>query len=547
MTTIHGFCNRLLAAHPVAAGIDPGFRVLDAPEADAGRARGLRRARSSRVPRRTATAAAREETVAAFDIDGLRAIVSGVHAELRSRGEAEPRLPEPPPSDPVEAIARAIEAAAGGAGGAEARAIPNASWSSGRWRGSASPAPPPALDELRRCAPTARRRRSPPTARRSTRRSRARAEAGEGGEAYRHLAELLALFSAPLRGGQGTPRRDRLRGPADPRRAAARAGRDRRGLPGPLQPPAGRRVPGHQPPAAAADRGAARARAASWSWSATSCSRSTASATPTSTSSAGSGELIEAARRRRADGAERQLPLAAGGDRRRQPLRRARCSATTYRPLRVGAPPRPSRRRPAQGPAVELLLTAPRRLGRGGDRARAGDRRPHAAQLPGRGARPRRAPARARRRGRRRAARWSCCCAPSPTSTPTRTRWSAPACAPTWSAAAATGPSSRSPTSARCWRRSPTRSTTRRCSAPSPRPPAASPRTRSGCCARRRAGGATSGRRWSAAAGARRGGAGRARAAASRSPSAELALLRELRRDDRAACASAARGSRSPA
>ena len=59
------------------------------------------------------------------------------------------------------------------------------------------------------------------------------------------------------------------------------------------------------------------------------------------------------------------------------------------------------------------------------------------------------------------AARWSCCCAPSPTSTPTRTRWSGPACAPTWSAGAATGPSSRSRTCAACWRRSPTRSTTR--------------------------------------------------------------------------------------
>jgi ATP-dependent helicase/nuclease subunit A len=32
VTTIHGFCNRVLAAHPVAAGVDPGFRVLDAPE-----------------------------------------------------------------------------------------------------------------------------------------------------------------------------------------------------------------------------------------------------------------------------------------------------------------------------------------------------------------------------------------------------------------------------------------------------------------------------------------------------------------------------------
>ena len=29
ITTIHGFCRRLLAAHPVAAGIDPRFGGLD--------------------------------------------------------------------------------------------------------------------------------------------------------------------------------------------------------------------------------------------------------------------------------------------------------------------------------------------------------------------------------------------------------------------------------------------------------------------------------------------------------------------------------------
>ena len=32
--TIHGFCRRLLAAHPVAAGLDPRFRVLDEAEAE---------------------------------------------------------------------------------------------------------------------------------------------------------------------------------------------------------------------------------------------------------------------------------------------------------------------------------------------------------------------------------------------------------------------------------------------------------------------------------------------------------------------------------
>jgi ATP-dependent exoDNAse (exonuclease V) beta subunit len=34
ISTIHGFCRRLLASHPAAAGIDPRFRVVDEPEAD---------------------------------------------------------------------------------------------------------------------------------------------------------------------------------------------------------------------------------------------------------------------------------------------------------------------------------------------------------------------------------------------------------------------------------------------------------------------------------------------------------------------------------
>ncbi len=33
VTTIHGFCRRLLAQHPIAAGLDPRFRVIDAAEA----------------------------------------------------------------------------------------------------------------------------------------------------------------------------------------------------------------------------------------------------------------------------------------------------------------------------------------------------------------------------------------------------------------------------------------------------------------------------------------------------------------------------------
>ena len=210
-----------------------------------------------------------------------------------------------------------------------------------------------------------------------------------------------------------------------------------------------------------------------------------------------------------------------------------------YTPLRVGALPS-TPQPPGEGPAVELLLTGRDGWDEDGIRARPGDRRPHARQPAGRGALPRRAAARARRPGRRARRRWSSCCAPSPASTPTRTRSSGRACAPTWSAAAATGPSSRSPTSARCWRRSPTRSTTRRCSGALASPACgAAPDT---LWLLRAAAGR--GRHiWpSARAGRRRWArtSARPRAGSSRSPPAELALLRGFaRRSSR--CAGARR------
>ncbi len=204
ITTIHGFCNRLLAAHPVAAGIDPGFRVLDAPAT----ARAAREAFDGALREFLAAAgpisppdisaqrpqASREELVAAFDVEGLRAIVAGVHAELRSRGEAEPRLPDPPASDPVEAIARAIEAA--GAALEELRETdPKRDLLERALERLAEPGPPPGLDELRALRTDSRAKAILPYREAIDAAISRTAEAGEGGQAYRHLAELLELFS----------------------------------------------------------------------------------------------------------------------------------------------------------------------------------------------------------------------------------------------------------------------------------------------------------------------------------------------------------------
>jgi ATP-dependent helicase/nuclease subunit A len=90
--TFHGFCARLLRAHAREAGIEDEFAILDESQA-------------SRL-RRAAFAAALGEFVgggfdeavdliAAYTADRARATVLGLYAELRSRGQRRPRLPEP--------------------------------------------------------------------------------------------------------------------------------------------------------------------------------------------------------------------------------------------------------------------------------------------------------------------------------------------------------------------------------------------------------------------------------------------------------------------
>ncbi|HET7418594.1 MAG TPA: UvrD-helicase domain-containing protein [Solirubrobacterales bacterium] len=190
ITTIHGFCNRVLAAHPVAAGVDPGFRVLDAPEA----ARAAREAFDDALVEFLAAGdAAREETVATYDVEGLRGLIVAVHDELRSRGSADPRLPEPPRSDPEAALGRAAEAAreclAELKEGDAKRELPERALARLEAAG-----PAPDLDELRALATTSKAKALGPY-REAIEAAIARtAEAGEGGTVYGHLAELLRLF-----------------------------------------------------------------------------------------------------------------------------------------------------------------------------------------------------------------------------------------------------------------------------------------------------------------------------------------------------------------
>ncbi len=91
VTTIHGFCRRLLAAHPVAAGLDPRFRVLDAPESQRLLSQAAREAVEALVTAGNETVA---RVTAAYRPWRIRDITLMAHERLRSQGMAAPRLPE---------------------------------------------------------------------------------------------------------------------------------------------------------------------------------------------------------------------------------------------------------------------------------------------------------------------------------------------------------------------------------------------------------------------------------------------------------------------
>ncbi len=96
ISTIHGFCHRLLKAHPFAAGIDPRFRVLDDSQGRVLRGEAFRAA----LEEFCGDDEARLRLLASYGGRRLRRMLTGVHETLRSSGlelridpRDEPRLP----------------------------------------------------------------------------------------------------------------------------------------------------------------------------------------------------------------------------------------------------------------------------------------------------------------------------------------------------------------------------------------------------------------------------------------------------------------------
>ncbi len=101
ISTIHGFCARALRAHALTAGIDPLFTVLDEPEAG----RIADAAFDEALEDLAQNAPGGVELIAAYTPGTLRAGITAVYGELRSRGELEPALPALPPIAAGELVA----------------------------------------------------------------------------------------------------------------------------------------------------------------------------------------------------------------------------------------------------------------------------------------------------------------------------------------------------------------------------------------------------------------------------------------------------------
>ena len=112
ISTVHGFCARVLRGHAVAAGLDPGFAVLDEPAARALRREAFDVALGRWLGGHGPPSARALDVAAAYGADRLGELVGEVHDELRSQGRPV-TLPAAAAPDLAAAAAWLQEAAAG--------------------------------------------------------------------------------------------------------------------------------------------------------------------------------------------------------------------------------------------------------------------------------------------------------------------------------------------------------------------------------------------------------------------------------------------------
>ena len=111
ISTIHGFCARVLRANALAAGLDPHFQVLDRDRSEVLSAQAFEEALAELADVERGAV----DLIAAYGVWPLRTTVFSLYAQLRSGGALEPRLPEivfdPPVRDPAPGAELALAAA----------------------------------------------------------------------------------------------------------------------------------------------------------------------------------------------------------------------------------------------------------------------------------------------------------------------------------------------------------------------------------------------------------------------------------------------------
>jgi ATP-dependent helicase/nuclease subunit A len=93
ISTFHGFCARLLRAHPLLAELDPAFTILEEGLAQRLRDRAFSLALRELLAREHSEGAV--DLLAAYGVDRVHVMIAGIHAQLRSRGQRLPSLPTP--------------------------------------------------------------------------------------------------------------------------------------------------------------------------------------------------------------------------------------------------------------------------------------------------------------------------------------------------------------------------------------------------------------------------------------------------------------------
>ena len=89
ISTIHGFCARVLRANALVAGIDPAFTVIDEAEA----ARLADAAFEAALEETATTVAGGRDLIASYGPVPLRQAIGAIYDELRSCGQSAPALP----------------------------------------------------------------------------------------------------------------------------------------------------------------------------------------------------------------------------------------------------------------------------------------------------------------------------------------------------------------------------------------------------------------------------------------------------------------------